>query len=203
LLLSRNTLAYSNISDFDELPTPFRCVATDLISGDAVVLRQGSLAQAMRATMSIPAVFTPVKQNEMVLVDGGLVENISVQVVRKMGATMVIAVALETPKPKPEQLRSLADVLRQSVTVAVAQNERRSLASADLVISVDTTKFSSTDYSSRPYEAGRFDQGSQRWQTHQSTSTGIFFPTAVGAAGFSVSLDEFGKARFRLILGWF
>jgi NTE family protein len=148
LLLSRDTLAYSDISDFDELPTPFRCVATDLISGNAIVLKQGSLAQAMRATMSIPAVFTPVKQNGMVLVDGGLVENIPVQVVREMGATTVIAVALETSTPKPEQLRSFADILRQSVSVAVAQNERRSLASADLIISVDTTKFSSTDYSS-------------------------------------------------------
>ena len=61
LLLSHLTLAYSSVSDFDELPTPFRCVATDLVSGDAVVLKKGSLPVAMRATMSLPGIFTPVK----------------------------------------------------------------------------------------------------------------------------------------------
>lgn len=146
LLLSRNTLAYSSQINFDELPTPFRCVATDLVSGDAVVLRSGSLAKAMRATMSIPAIFTPVKWDGMVLVDGGIVENIPVQVVRNMGAQVAIAVALETPKPKLEQFKSLTDVLRQTAAIAVAQNERRSLALADIVISVDTTECSSTDY---------------------------------------------------------
>ena len=61
LLLSRSTLGYSNVSDFDQLPTPFRCVATDLVSGDSVVLSKGSLPIAMRATMSLPGIFTPVK----------------------------------------------------------------------------------------------------------------------------------------------
>lgn len=146
LLLSRTTVAYSDVSNFDELPTPFRCVATDLISGNAMVLRRGSLAQAMRATMSLPAIFSPVKQDGMVLVDGGIVQNIPVEVAREMGAQTVIAVALQTPDAKVEQLKSLPDILRQTVSVAIAQNERRSLASADLVISVDTRNFSGTDY---------------------------------------------------------
>lgn len=146
LLLSRTTLPYSDISNFDELPTPFRCVATDLVSGNGVVIDKGSLAQAMRATMSIPGIFTPVKRDGMVLVDGGLVQNIPVDVVRSMGAQTVIAVSLEIPQSKPDQIKSLADVLRQTVSVAVLQNERRSLAAADLVIDVDTSKFASTDY---------------------------------------------------------
>ena len=61
LFLSRSTLGYSDVSDFDQLPTPFRCVATDLVSGDSVVLSKGSLPVAMRATMSLPGIFTPVK----------------------------------------------------------------------------------------------------------------------------------------------
>jgi NTE family protein len=146
LLLSRTTQGYSNVASFDDLPTPFRCVATDLVSGNAVILDRGSLAQAMRSTMSLPAIFTPVKTNGMVLVDGGIVQNIPVDAVRGMGAKTVIAVALETPETRPETFKSLADVLRQTVSVAVLQNERRSLAAADLVISVDTKKFSSTDY---------------------------------------------------------
>jgi len=146
LLLSRLTLAYSGVSDFNELPTPFRCVATDLVSGDAVVLDKGSLPVAMRATMSLPGVFTPVKLDRMVLVDGGVLENIPVDAVRKMGAHTVIAIALETPKPRPEQFKSLSSVLRQTISLAIAKNEERSLAKADLVISVDTSHFSAADY---------------------------------------------------------
>ncbi|MGA7245784.1 MAG: patatin-like phospholipase family protein [Terracidiphilus sp.] len=146
LLLSRTTLPYSNVSDFDQLPTPFRCVATDLVSGEAIVLDKGSLPTAMRATMALPGVFTPVRTGEMVLVDGGVLENIPVEPVRHMGAQIVIAVALEKPKPKPEQLKSLTDVLSKTISVAIAKNEQHSLAGADLVISVNTARFSSTDY---------------------------------------------------------
>jgi len=146
LLLSRSTLAYSNVSDFDQLPTPFRCVATDLVSGDAVVLSKGSLPIAMRATMSLPGVFTPVKMGQMVLVDGGVLDNIPVDAVRGMGAQTVIAVAFKSPKPKPEEFKSLSDVLRQTIALAVTKNEERSLATADVVISIDTARFSATDY---------------------------------------------------------
>lgn len=146
LLLSHYTMAYSDLKNFDELPTPFRCVATDLIGGEAVVLGDGSLAKAMRATMSLPAVFTPINWDDKILVDGGLVQNIPVEVARSMGADTVIAVALETSKPNPRQLKSMIGVLRQTVSIAVAQNERRSLASADIVISVKSGKFSGTDY---------------------------------------------------------
>jgi len=146
LFLSRNTLAYSNVSDFGDLPTPFRCVATDLVSGEGVVLKQGVLARALRATMALPGVFTPVTLDGMVLVDGGMVENIPVDVVRDMGAQFVIAVALETPRVKAERLKTVGEVLRHTIEVVVSQNEQRSLAHADLVISVDTAKFSRWDY---------------------------------------------------------
>ena len=146
LLLSQHTQAYANLLDFDDLPTPYRCVATDLISGDKVVLSKGSLARAMRSTMSIPAVFTPVNWDNMVLVDGGVVENIPVTVVKDMGAEIVIAVSLRVPKPNADQFKSLTGVLRQSVTVSILQNERRSLREASLVIDADTTLYTATDY---------------------------------------------------------
>ncbi len=146
LFLSRSTLGYSDISDFDQLPTPFRCVATDLVSGDSVVLGNGSLPIAMRATMSLPGMFTPVKLGKMVLVDGGVLENIPVDAVRSMGADRVIAVALETNRPNPDQIKSLSDVMRQTIALAIAKNEQRSKAKADLVISVDTRRFSGNDY---------------------------------------------------------
>jgi len=146
LFLSRSTLGYSDVSDFDQLPTPFRCVATDLVSGDSVVLSKGSLAVAMRATMSLPGIFTPVKTGSMVLVDGGVLENIPVGAVRDMGAEVVVAVALETNRPNPDQIKSLSDVMRQTVALAIAKNEQRSLAKADVVIAVDTRRFSGNDY---------------------------------------------------------
>ena len=146
LLLSRETIAYSDVSSFDDLPIPFRCVATDLITGKAVVLERGSLPQAMRATMSIPGIFTPVRLDGMVLVDGGLVQTVPVETVRAMGAQKVVAVAFETPQVKPEQMKSLPDILRQTASVSTEQNERRSLALADVIIWVDTKKLSTTDY---------------------------------------------------------
>lgn len=146
LLLSRSTLGYSNVSNFDDLPTPFRCVATDLVSGDSVVLAKGSLPRAMRATMSLPGIFTPVKWDGMVLVDGGVLDNIPVDAVRGMGAHTVIAISLTTPKARPEQFKSLSDVMRQTISIAILKNEERSLATADIVIAVDMTRFSGTDF---------------------------------------------------------
>ncbi len=180
LLLSRATMAYSDVADFDELPIPFRCVATDLVSGDSVVFNKGSLPTAMRATMSLPGVFTPVKLDRMVLVDGGVLENIPVDAVRDMGAKVVIAVAFQTPMVKPDQFKSLTDVTQQTISLVVAKNEQRSLAKADLVISVDTKRFSGTDYKrwSEIIEAGyqaakthaselaRFELSQQDWDTY-------------------------------------
>ena len=180
LLLSRSTMAYSGVTDFDQLPIPFRCVATDLVSGDSVVFDKGSLPIAMRATMSLPGVFTPVKLDRMVLVDGGLLDNIPVDAVRAMGAKIVIAVAFETPKVKPDQFKSLSDVMGQSISLVVEKNEQRSLAKADLVILVDTKHFSGTDYQrwSEIIEAGyqaakahasqlaRFELSQQDWNAH-------------------------------------
>lgn len=165
LLLSRSTLAYSNLHDFDELPTPFRCVATDLISGNAVVLKQGSLALAMRATMSIPGVFTPVKLDGMVLVDGGVVQVVPVEVARSMGAQKVIAVAFQMPGATPDDLTTIPDILRRSAEIDSAQNERSSLAAADLVIMVDLPHLTTMSYKS---SAEIIEAGYKAAQAHAS-----------------------------------
>lgn len=94
LLIDPETLNYSTVPSFDDLPIPFRCVSTELVSGKPYVFEQGSLSEAMRATMSIPGVFDPVRQGDKIFVDGGLVDNLPTDVVRKMGADVVIAVHL-------------------------------------------------------------------------------------------------------------
>src|SRR6266436_6358833 len=95
LLIDRETLPYFGLPSFDALPVPFRCVATDLVSGKQFVFKDGPLAEALRATMSIPGAFTPVHDGQHVYVDGGLVNNLPTDVVRQMGADIVIAVHLE------------------------------------------------------------------------------------------------------------
>jgi len=146
LLIDRETLPYANLKSFDDLPIPYRCVATDLVSGKEVVFKDGSLPQAMRATMSIPGLFNPVRRDNQVLVDGGLVGNLPTDVVRAMGADVVIAIHLEVAPAKPDEIQSLFSVLGRSVDVVVRENEIRGLAGADLVVNVDLHEYSSRDY---------------------------------------------------------
>jgi NTE family protein len=146
LLLDRIAFPESGIASFDDLPIPFRCVATDMLTGDRVVLHDGSLPQALRASIAIPGVFTPVEIKGRVLADGGMVENIPVEVAREMDADTVIAVYLREPLGERAQLESLTGVLSRALDVMLLQNERRSLALANATITVDTGSFSMDDY---------------------------------------------------------
>ncbi len=148
LLLDRIAFPVSGIASFDDLPIPFRCVATDMLTGDRIVLHDGSLATAVRASMAIPGVFTPVEINGRVLADGGMVENIPVEALREMDANAItiVAVDLRVPLGDREQLETLTGVLSRALDVTLLQNERRSLALANATITVKTGNFSSSDY---------------------------------------------------------
>ena len=146
LVLSRFAAPYAEIRSFDELPTPFRCVATNLLNGQEVVFSQGPLGTALRATMSLPAIFAPVEVDNMLLADGGLLNNLPVQVVKDMGADIIIAVPLVDPDSKKESLASLLHVSRRSIALMIDANERRSMTLADLLVSPDLTGFTSKDF---------------------------------------------------------
>jgi NTE family protein len=146
LLLDQIALPEYRIAAFDDLPIPFRCVATDMLSGEAVVLHDGSLSQAVRASMAIPGVFTPVELDGRVLADGGMVQNIPVETARDMDADVIIGVQLRTPPADRAQLESIGGMLTRAVDVMITQNERRSLALAQAAIIVDTKGFVATDY---------------------------------------------------------
>ena len=110
-------VGYQEEMDFDDLPIPFACVATDMITGKEVVLRRGSISTAMRASMAIPGLFSPVKMGDMVLVDGGLVNNFPADVLRQMGADIIIGVEVTSTKGvTAEDLKSLPQVFTRLVT---------------------------------------------------------------------------------------
>ena len=147
LIIDRYVLPYSNGKSFDELPIPFRCVATDLVSGKSVVLKDGSLANALRATMSIPGVFSPVKQDGMILADGGLLNNLPTDVARQMGADVVIGVHLTTGPVAPTNLTSMFQVAAGSSNVMIDANELRGMEQADVLITVTLPGYSTLDFS--------------------------------------------------------
>ena len=110
-------IGYQEEMDFNDLPIPFACVATDLITGEEVVLRSGNVSTAIRASMAIPGVFSPVVMDDKVLVDGGLVNNFPADVLREMGADIIIGVEI-TPDKRftPDDLKSLPQVMARLLT---------------------------------------------------------------------------------------
>jgi len=145
LVIDRFAASYGDMKSFDDLPTPFRCVATDLVAGKPVVFDKGSLFDALRATMSLPALFAPVRKGGMVLVDGGLSDNLPVDIVRAMGADIVIAVALDVPAD-PKDFQSLLGIAGRSISYMISRNERPSMAAADLVLMPLLKGLSGADY---------------------------------------------------------
>ena len=145
-VISRFTAPYEQLQSFDELPIPFRCVASELISGKQMVFDQGPLFDALRSTMSLPAIFAPWKVGDKMLVDGAVLNNLPVDVVKKMGADIVIAVALDTPPITQKDVKSFFGVAGRSITIMIMDNERRSLALADIVVAGDLKGFTGTQY---------------------------------------------------------
>ncbi len=122
LILKRNTLHVVTIRDFDDLSIPYRAVACDLESGDPVVLEGGDLARAMRASMSIPIVFSPREIDGRLLVDGGVSCNLPIDIVRRMGADIVIAVDISTPLQTRDELTSVLAVTDQITSILTRRN---------------------------------------------------------------------------------
>ena len=149
LLLESKLAHTADIRDFDKLPIPFRAVATDIASGEKVVFRRGHLPQVVRASMSIPAVFAPVELDGRLLVDGGMVDNIPLDVVREMGVDLVIVVDIGTPLRSRKQLATVVDVLNQSITLMTRRNSEEQLASLgreDILVQPPLSAFGVTDF---------------------------------------------------------
>ena len=141
------------VNVFDELPIPFRAVATDMVTGNMVVLDQGDLATAMRASMAIPGAFSPVPLKDMVLADGGMVRNIPVDVARDMCADVVIVVNLVESPALPENLVQATQLLTRSMAIGIIANEAIQLASlgeGDVRIDVPMGDITTSDFERVP-----------------------------------------------------
>jgi len=142
-LLRTLTLDVSGIKDFDLLSIPFRAVATDIVTGDEVVLSSGDLAMSIRASMSLPAIFAPVEIGDKYLVDGGVSNNLPINVVRQMGADIVIAIDISSPLYTREQLGSFLSITDQLTGILTKRNSQaqiKTLTEKDLLITPELGK---------------------------------------------------------------
>ena len=147
-------------SDFDDLPIPFRAVATDMVAGEVVVIDSGDLSEAMRASMALPGVFAPVNVEGKVLSDGGMMRNLPVDIGRQLCADVVIAVWMSSPPAEADNLTSAISLLGRSIDVMINANERlqmQSLTPSDVGIDVEMGDIGTSDFTRIPeaVELGR------------------------------------------------
>lgn len=163
-LFNSLSIGYQDSINFDDLPVPFACVATDILTGDSVVLRSGVFAKAIRSSMAIPGVFSPVKWGKHLLADGGLVNNFPVDVCKQMGADIVIGIELADDVVRtPEDLQSLPQQLSQYLAIAVQGNRFRYREMCDVYMHPNITGYNMLSFSSdnidtlvrRGYESAR------------------------------------------------
>ncbi len=160
-LLTALTRHVHHIQDFDDFPVPFACVGTDLVTGEPVVMRSGSLATALRASMAIPSVFTPVDRDGHYMVDGGLVRNFPVQECIDMGADIIIGVFVSDDLLPKEQLASAVDVLTQSAFVMSVFDSREQKKKCDLLIEPDLVPYTTFSFEAGPQIIQRGEQAGE------------------------------------------
>ena len=193
--------------DFDRLPIPFRAVATNLIDGKAYVFRKGSMTEALRASMSIPLLFTPLEKDGMLLVDGGLANNLPANVVKAMGADIIIAVDVTSPLLPLGKVRTFVNVIDQSISLQMEQNVQESRKLATILLKPDLGKYANSDYEKFPeiVKQGE-DEAKRRLPELKALVAGIaplpHSPTAAGAtplihAIFFRGLKQIGSYQLR------
>lgn len=145
-LFSELTVGYHDSIDFDKLPIPFACVSENIVNGDEVDFHHGVLTTAMRASMAIPGVFTPVRLDSMVLVDGGVVNNYPVNVARAMGADLIIGVDVQSDLKPAGDLNSAGSILGQLINLMGLQLYQKNLDETDTYIKVNVEGYSAASF---------------------------------------------------------
>jgi len=147
-LFNQLCVGFTDSLDFTrDLPIPFACVATDIITNDEVDFHSGRLPQAMRASMAIPAAFSPVRIGDKVLVDGGLKNNYPVDIARKMGADIVIGVTVQGPPKEAEDMGGTMSILSQMIDVNCKNKVEENIQMTDLHMAVNTKGYNAASFS--------------------------------------------------------
>jgi len=149
MLMRRLTLSTWDVHNFDQLPIPFRAVAADIVTGDKVVFEDGDLALAIRSSMSVPGAFAPVRVGDRLLVDGGMVDNVPVDVVREMGADRLIVVDVGSPLHKEEALTNPLVIMDQMISALMSEKTEAMLATLrpdDVLIQPDLGDITAAEF---------------------------------------------------------
>jgi NTE family protein len=152
-ILKSRLIHTATVTDFDRLRIPFRAVAADIVTGEAVVLGKGDLATAIHASMSIPGVFAPVELDDRLLVDGGIADNLPVDAARSMGADVLIAVNIGTLRRPKEKLTSAMTITAQVMTILIQKNTDAQIATlreGDLLLQPALGDIGSSDFAKAP-----------------------------------------------------
>ena len=204
--LARITAAYSDVERLDDLPTPFRTVAVDLVTASQFIFDKGPLATAMRASMSLPLIFPPVDRDGYVLVDGGLLNNVPADVVRAMGADRVVAINVGDLENPDSLDLSMLQSANNSIGAMMRASTRTGLSQADIQINVPLKDYSSLDWRRSadlvregykaaeamrdqllPLAVSEADFAAWRQQREQRRRSVVPMPTFVAVDGFSNS----------------
>ena len=140
-LFSALSVGYQDFIDFNDLPVPFACVATDLVSGSAKVWHEGKITTAMRSTMSIPGIFAPVKVDGMVLVDGGMRDNYPTSLARRMGADIVIGVDVSSGRKRYDEINNIGDIINAGIDMLGRSVYESNVKLADINIKPDLEEY--------------------------------------------------------------
>lgn len=137
---------YLDSIDFNNLPIPFACIATDIVTNKEVIFHNGHLIQAMRASMAIPGVFTPVRIGDMVLLDGGLRNNYPADVAREMGADIVIGISVQDLMTRSEDINDVGAVMGQLISINSRNKFTDNIKLSDIFIHVDVSGYSAASF---------------------------------------------------------
>ncbi|MEG1562425.1 MAG: patatin-like phospholipase family protein [Bacteroides sp.] len=178
-LFSELTVGYHDSIDFNKLPIPFACISENVVNGDPVIFRSGVLSTAMRASMAIPFVFTPVRIDSMVLVDGGMKNNFPTNIAKEMGADIIIGVDVQEELKGAGQLKTVPEIIGQIINLTCQSNYQQNIALADTYIKVNVKGYTAASFApasldslmKRGEEAAR-----QHWEALQQLKKTIGIP---------------------------
>jgi len=145
-LLFDLTFQSSETTDFEQLPIPFRCVATNILTGERKEFSRGYLLEAIRASMSFPSIMQPFEVDNQLYIDGGILANLPVETVRNMGADFIIGIQTSSGLKSEKELVSLIDVLDQTINLRITQNVEKSAELCDILLVPDLHDISLMDF---------------------------------------------------------